>query len=109
MSEKTNCFYSLLITHHSSLFLISDCRQMLCAFFCVGGAGAPLVLPLSSQGFGVESVARAVAQILDFVPGERGNQSVSFGARQASGQFFQLFKGEIAPDACADIAALDDV
>src|SRR2546423_353532 len=109
MSKSSLSFHSSLITHHSSLFLISDCRQMLGAIFRMCCACAPLVLPLSAQRFRVEGVARAVAQVFDLMPGERGDQAVGFGARQSLRQFFQLFKGEIAPDARADIAALDDV
>ena len=73
----------------------------------VGVVGAALGLPAAAQGGGVEGVARAVAQVLDLVADEGGDEAVGFRFRHPARQVFEFFGGEEATDARADLAALE--
>src|SRR5829696_3952678 len=69
---------------------------------------AALGLPAAAQGGRVEGVARAVAQVLDLVADERGDEPVRLGAGHALRQLVQLFGREEAADARADLAPLEE-
>ncbi len=67
-----------------------------------------LGLPALAQGMSVERVPSPVAQVLDLMLDQRGDQSIRLGASHSVRQIFQLFNRKKATDARADVATLDD-
>src|ERR1051326_3345713 len=76
--------------------------------FAVVAVASSLGLEAAAERGGVEGVARAVAEVLDLVADERGDEAVGFGARHPLRQLLQLLDGEEATDARADLASLQD-
>src|SRR5205807_7208749 len=89
--------------------LIAYRRQMLISLICFHSSCASFALPTAAQSFGIEGVARTVAQVLNRVLDERGDQAIGFGARHPLRQIFQLFVTQKSSDPRADVAAANDV
>ncbi len=60
-----------------------------------------LGLPALAQGTSVERVPSPVAQVLDLMLDQRGDQSIRLGASHSVRQIFQLFNRKKATDARA--------
>src|SRR6185369_16373009 len=68
----------------------------------------PLALPLLTQALRVEGSSRAVAQVHDLVPHACCDKPVRFGASHAARHLLQLLKRQETPDACTNLATLDE-